>query len=94
VTPEKEQITHLDMKPSHKERFSEELARFHGTQLSLSDVLEWDTVKGRLNQSDVRQLLKEGGFVNKRRNGVMKWIYDRPSMEPARVVAVNSGCEF
>ena len=75
MTDAKEQLTHQDLKPSYKEYLSDELKDSRGTPLRFVDILEWNCVKGRLNTSEVREHLKTEGWVNRKRDRSMKWVY-------------------
>ena len=80
-TPQKAAITHVDMKPDHQERFVIEIEHMRGEWLHFTDIMEMDCVRGKLNQTEVREILKSQGWAsNKKREGKKYWTYvDDPS---------------
>jgi len=74
-TEEKDEIKHIDMKPSWKEELQAELEQARGDWYSLDRIKDWDCVKNKLNQPEILAILKQEGWGWKRKDKGRRWGY-------------------
>jgi len=74
-TEEKEEITHVNMKPTWKEELQADLEQARGYWYSLDEIKDWRCAKNKLSQPEIVAILRQEGWDWRRKPEGRRWGY-------------------